>query len=85
MGGTAADREQDPDAPRVDGQAGAQASLTQLDQRHLVVTARRPAVGTNREKGRTCDQLYNEAKQRSIKGRSKMTKDQLRRAVDAKK
>jgi plasmid stabilization system protein ParE len=41
--------------------------------------------GTNREKGRTRDQLYNEAKQRGIKGRSKMTKDQLRRAVDAKK
>jgi plasmid stabilization system protein ParE len=41
--------------------------------------------GTNREKGRTRDQLYNEAKQRGIKGRSKMSKDQLRRAVDAKK
>ena len=41
--------------------------------------------GTNREKGRTRDQLYNEAKQHGIKGRSTMTKDQLRRAVDAKK
>ena len=36
-------------------------------------------------KGRTRDQLYEEAKNRGIKGRSKMTKDQLRRAVDAKK
>ena len=35
--------------------------------------------------GRTRDQLYEEAKDRGIKGRSKMTKDQLRRAVDAKK
>ena len=41
--------------------------------------------GTNREKGRTRDQLYNEAKQRGIKGRSSMNKEQLRRAVDAKK
>jgi plasmid stabilization system protein ParE len=41
--------------------------------------------GTNRAKGRTRDQLYEEAKDRGIKGRSKMTKDQLRRAVDAKK
>ena len=41
--------------------------------------------GTSRSKGRTRDQLYEEAKDRGIKGRSKMTKDQLRRAVDAKK
>jgi plasmid stabilization system protein ParE len=41
--------------------------------------------GTNRAKGRTRDQLYEEAKDRGIKGRSRMTKDQLRRAVDAKK
>lgn len=31
--------------------------------------------------GRTKDQLYNEAKQKNIKGRSKMTKQQLARAV----
>ena len=41
--------------------------------------------GTDRPKGRTRDQLYNEARQRGIKGRSKMTKAQLQRAVDAKK
>ena len=41
--------------------------------------------GTNRPKGRTRDQLYNEAKDRNIEGRSKMNKEQLRRAVDAKK
>lgn len=34
--------------------------------------------------GRTRDQLYNEARQRGIKGRSKMNKGQLERAVDAK-
>ena len=31
--------------------------------------------------GRTRDQLYNEAKKRNIKGRSKMTKAQLEKAV----
>ncbi len=31
--------------------------------------------------GRTRDQLYREAQQRNIKGRSKMTKAQLQRAV----
>jgi hypothetical protein len=40
---------------------------------------------SNRPKGRTKEQLYNEAKQRGIKGRSRMTKAQLQRAVDAKK
>ena len=41
--------------------------------------------GTNRPKGRTKEQLYNEAKQRGIEGRSNMNKAQLQRAVDAKK
>lgn len=41
--------------------------------------------GTNRPKGRTRDQLYNEARQKGIAGRSKMNKEQLLRAVDAKK
>ncbi len=41
--------------------------------------------GTNRAKGRTRDQLYNEARQKGIEGRSKMNKAQLQRAVDARK
>ena len=41
--------------------------------------------GTNRAKGRTRDQLYEEAKSRGIEGRSKMNKEQLQRAVDRKK
>jgi plasmid stabilization system protein ParE len=41
--------------------------------------------GTRRPKGRTRDQLYEEAKDLNIRGRSKMNKEQLRRAVDAKK
>jgi len=40
--------------------------------------------GTNRAKGRTKEQLYNEAKRRGIKGRSRMNKAQLQRAVAAK-
>jgi plasmid stabilization system protein ParE len=41
--------------------------------------------GTDRPKGRTRDQLYEEAKDRGIEGRSKMNKEELRRAVDRKK
>src|SRR5881392_4375913 len=40
--------------------------------------------GTSRPKGRTKEQLYNEAKRRGIKGRSRMNKAQLQRAVAAK-
>ena len=41
--------------------------------------------GTNRPKGRTREQLYNEAKRLGIAGRSSMNKSQLLRAVSAKK
>ncbi len=41
--------------------------------------------GTAGPKGRTKAQPYNEAKQRGVEGRSKMNKEHLRRAVDAKK
>jgi hypothetical protein len=41
--------------------------------------------GTNRPKGRTRDQLYNEARNLNIEGRSRMNKAQLQRAVDRKK
>jgi hypothetical protein len=41
--------------------------------------------GTNRPKGRTKEQLYNEAKRMGIDGRSRMTKQQLQRAVDSRK
>jgi hypothetical protein len=42
-------------------------------------------AGTNRPKGRTKEQLYNEAKRMGIDGRSKMNKQQLQRAVDRRK
>ena len=38
--------------------------------------------GTNGPKGRTRDQLYEEARKLGVEGRSKMSKAQLRRAVD---
>ena len=41
--------------------------------------------GTNRPRGRTKEQLYNEARRMNIQGRSKMTKQQLQRAVDRRK
>ena len=41
--------------------------------------------GTNRPKGRTKEQLYNEAKRMGIEGRSTMNKAQLQRAVDGRK
>jgi hypothetical protein len=40
--------------------------------------------GTNRQKGQTKEQLYNQAKRLRIEGRSKMNKNQLQRAVAAK-
>jgi hypothetical protein len=41
--------------------------------------------GTNRQKGRTRDQLYKEAKDKGIEGRSHMNKAELERAVDGRK
>ena len=41
--------------------------------------------GTRRGKGRTRDQLYNEAKKLGIEGRSKMQKAELERAVEREK
>ena len=41
--------------------------------------------GTNRPKGRTREQLYEDAKRLNIRGRSRMTKAQLQRAVSRRK
>src|SRR3954467_2537285 len=40
--------------------------------------------GTNRQKGQTKEQLYNQAKRLKVPGRSGMNKSQLQRAVAAK-
>lgn len=41
--------------------------------------------GTRRPKGRTREQLYNEARSLGVPGRSRMNKAQLERAVNARK
>ena len=41
--------------------------------------------GTNRPKGRTREQLYEEARRMDVPGRSGMNKAQLQRAVDRRK
>jgi hypothetical protein len=40
--------------------------------------------GTNRPKGQTREQLYNQARRLNVEGRSNMNKSQLQRAVSAK-
>ncbi len=61
-----------------------QASRTSTDD---ISSGRRGGLRSNRKgpRGRTRDQLYAEAKKLNIEGRSKMNKEQLRRAVDARK
>jgi hypothetical protein len=65
------------------GEARESSRLSRSD----VSSGRRGGIrsGTRRQKGRTRDQLYNEAKKMGIEGRSKMNKEQLQRAVDRRK
>jgi hypothetical protein len=58
-----------------------QASRSSIED---ISSSRRGGLRSHRgEGGRTRAQLYNEARQKRIKGRSKMNKAQLERAVDA--
>ncbi len=52
--------------------------------REDISSGRRGGLRANRRgpRGRTRDQLYEEAKDKNVKGRSKMNKAQLQRAVD---
>ena len=52
-----------------------------------ISSSRRGGLRAHRRspRGPTRDQLYNEAKKLNVKGRSKMNKGQLQRAVSAKK
>jgi hypothetical protein len=67
-------------------QKGEAKSASSLSRRDLS-PGRRGGLrsGTNRPKGRTKAQLYNEAKGMNIPGRSRMTKQQLQRAVDRRR
>ena len=65
------------------GQAKSSSRLSKTD----MSSSRRGGLrsGTNRPKGRTYQQLYNEARRMNIAGRSSMNKAQLQRAVDRRK
>jgi len=65
------------------GEAKTSSKLSRTD----ISSGRRGGIrsGTRRTKGRTKEQLYNEAKRMGIEGRSRMTKQQLQRAVDRRK
>ena len=57
-----------------------EASRTSIDD---ISSSRRGGLRSHSgSRGRTYDQLRNEARQKGIKGRSKMNKAQLQRAVD---
>ena len=62
------------------GEAKTSSKLSRID----ISSGRRGGIrsGTRLPKGRTKAQLYNEAKRLGIEGRSRMTKQQLQRAVD---
>ncbi|MEO5575243.1 MAG: plasmid stabilization protein [Gaiellaceae bacterium] len=65
------------------GEAKTSSQLSRTD----ISSGRRGGLrsGSGRTKGRTRDQLYEEAKSMGIEGRSKLTKEQLQRAVDRRK
>ena len=64
-----------------------EAKTSSRSSRQDISSGRRGGLraGSNRPRGRTKEQLYNEAKKLGIEGRSKMNKAQLQRAVDRKK
>jgi plasmid stabilization system protein ParE len=65
------------------GEAKTSSRLSRTD----ISSGRRGGIrsGTKRPKGRTKAQLYNEARRMNIPGRSRMTKQELQRAVDRRK
>jgi hypothetical protein len=65
------------------GEARSSSRLSRTD----ISSGRRGGLrsGTNRAKGRTYKQLYEEARHLDVSGRSNMNKAQLQRAVDRKK
>jgi hypothetical protein len=59
-----------------------EAKETSRTSTHDISSGRRGGLRSHSgSKGRTKEQLYNEAKHKNIKGRSKMTKAQLAKAV----
>jgi hypothetical protein len=64
------------------GEARTSSALSRRD----ISSGRRGGLrsGTNRPKGRTYRQLYNEAREANVHGRSRMSKAQLERALGAR-
>src|SRR5262245_21937568 len=59
-----------------------EAKETSRTSTHDISSGRRGGLRSHSgSKGRTKDQLYNEAREKNIKGRSKMTKSELAKAV----
>jgi hypothetical protein len=87
--GTGEDRAEEIAARTVNkerARAGESETASRLSKQDLS-SGRRGGLrsGTRRPKGRTRDQLYEEARDLNVPGRSKMNKEQLRRAVDRRK
>jgi hypothetical protein len=60
-----------------------EARETSRSSLHDISSSRRGGLRSHKGSGgRTYDQLRNEAREKGIKGRSSMTKEELRRAVD---
>ena len=66
-------------------QAGEAKESSKLSREDISSSRRGGLRSHGGPRGRTRDQLYEEAKDMNIKGRSSMSKEQLRKAVDAKK
>jgi hypothetical protein len=87
-GGTSEDKAQEIAARTVNkerARSGEARESSRLSRTDISSSRRGLRSGTRRAKGRTRDQLYEEAKDMGIQGRSKMNKAQLQRAVDARK
>ena len=66
-------------------QAGEAKESSKLSREDISSSRRGGLRSHGGPKGRTRDQLYEEAKDMNIKGRSEMSKEELRKAVDREK
>jgi hypothetical protein len=89
QGGTSEDRAEEIAARTVNKERARSGEARQASRtsRKDISSGRRGGLrsGTRRQKGRTKQQLYNDAKRLNITGRSKMNKSQLQAAVNRKK
>jgi hypothetical protein len=83
--GTSEERAEEIAARTVNKERARQGEATRSSRlsREDISSGRRGGIRSHRSspRGRTRDQLYEEARRRNIEGRSKMTKSQLERAL----